>query len=110
MPLIAAQLAHKDDAVRDFAALALGESHHPSALKYLRAAWEDVLVSKEMRVVLIRAAAVHRSEAAFDWLLTIIETGSRAQADVVVDALAVFISATRSCTSAYEAALAKRST
>lgn len=90
MPLVASRLSHKDDAVRDFAALALGESHHPAALKYLRAAWDEVLVSNEMRAVLIRAAAVHRSEAAFDWLLTIIETGSRAQADVVVDALSVY--------------------
>lgn len=90
MPLIAAQLTHKNDAVRDFAALALGESHHPAALGYLRTAWDAVLVSKEMRAVLIRAAAVHRSEAAFEWLLSIIETGARAHADVAVDALAVY--------------------
>jgi hypothetical protein len=90
MPLVAAQLAHKDDAVRDFAALALGESHHPEALKYLRKAWDDVLVSKEMRAVLIRAAAVHRSEGAFEWLLSIIESGAQAQADVAMDALSVY--------------------
>ncbi len=35
-----------------------------------------VLVAAEMRAVLIRAAAVHRSEAAFDWLLSIIEDGT----------------------------------
>ncbi len=109
MPLVATQLAHKDEAVRDFAALALGESHHPAALKYLRATWDDVLVSKEMRAVLIRAAAVHRSEAAFDWLLTVIESGTRDQVDVAVDALSVYQRNSK-LHERVEAALAKRAT
>jgi hypothetical protein len=43
-----------------------------------------------MRAVLIRAAALHRTEAAFDWLVSIIETGSRAQAEIAMDALSVY--------------------
>jgi hypothetical protein len=39
---------------------------------------------------LIRAAAVHRSDAAFDWLLSIIEEGTKKQAEVAVDALSVY--------------------
>jgi len=88
--LVASHLSHSDDAVRDFAALALGESHLPAALQYLRKAWDDVLVTPEMRAVLIRAAAVHRSEEAFDWLVSIIENGTAKQADVAADALAVY--------------------
>lgn len=87
---VGAQLANANDAIRDLAALALGESRHPAALKQLRDAWDDAYVSPDMRAVLIRAAALHRSEAAFDWLVTIIETGSRAQADIAVDALSVY--------------------
>jgi hypothetical protein len=59
-------------------------------LKHLQNRWDAVLVSAEMRAVLIRAAAVHRSEAAFDWLLSIIENGPKKQADVAVDALSVY--------------------
>jgi hypothetical protein len=109
LPLVAAQLGHENDAVRDFAALALGESHHPGALGYLKTAWDEVLVSKEMRAVLIRAAAVHRSEAAFDWLLSIIETGARAHADVAVDALSVY-QRNAKLSERVQAALARRST
>jgi HEAT repeat protein len=90
MALVASNLSHQDEAVRDFAALALGESRHPQALKYLRQRWDGVFVSDEMRAVLIRAAAVHRSDEAFDWLLSIIEEGPKKQADVAVDALSVY--------------------
>lgn len=90
LAFVASKLAHADDAVRDFAALALGESRHPSALKYLRERWDDVFVSPEMRAVLIRAAAVHRSEEAFEWLLSIIESGGKKEAEVAVDALSVY--------------------
>lgn len=108
MSLVAANLSHPDDAVRDFAALALGESRHPLALKHLRERWDDVLVSEEMRAVLIRAAAVHRSEAAFDWLLEIIEQGSKKQAEVAVDALSVY-ERNAKLAERVRAALAKRS-
>ena len=90
MAFVAANLSHKDDAVRDFAALALGESRHALALKYLRDRWGDVFVSDEMRGVLIRAAAVHRTDEAFAWLLSIIESGSKKQSQVAADALSVY--------------------
>ena len=107
MTLVAAHLSHRDEAVRDFAALALGESHHPLALEHLRRRWDAVLVPEEMRATLIRAAAVHRSEAAFDWLLTIIENGTKKQADIAVDALAVYERNTK-LAERVKAALAKR--
>jgi HEAT repeat protein len=90
LPLVASRLSDRDDGVRDFAALALGESRHPAALKQLRDAWNDAYVSADMRAVLIRAAALHRSAEAFDWLVSIIETGSRTQAEITVDALSVY--------------------
>jgi HEAT repeat protein len=90
LPLIASRLKDKDDTVRDFAALALGESRLPKALKHLQDVWEDVFVKPEMRATLIRAAAVHRTEEAFDWLISIIESGSAKQAEVAVDALSVY--------------------
>lgn len=108
MALVASNLSHRDDAVRDFAALALGESRHPLALGYLRERWDDVFVSAEMRAVLIRAAAVHRSEAAFDWLLSIIEEGPKKQAEVAVDALSVYERNIK-LADRVKAALAKRS-
>ena len=108
MALVASRLSGPDSSVRDFAALALGESRHPLALKHLRERWDDVLVSDEMRAVLIRAAAVHRSDAAFDWLLSIIEDGPKKHAEVAVDALSVYERNTK-LTERVKAALAKRS-
>jgi HEAT repeat protein len=90
LPFVATYLADDNDGVRDFAALALGESRHPGALEHLRAAWDAVRDTGNFRAVLIRAAALHRSDVAFDWLISIIEHGTRAHADVAVEALSVF--------------------
>jgi HEAT repeat protein len=90
VPLVAGRMADSNNGSRDFAALALGESRHPSALNQLRAAWDAELLHTEFRSVLIRAAALHRSEAAFDWLIQIIEQGSRVHADVAAEALGVY--------------------
>ena len=87
---VADHMAVANDGIRDFAALALGESRHARALDRLRAAWDAELLDTEFRSVLIRAAALHRSEAAFDWLLHIIAQGSRIHADVATEALAVY--------------------
>ena len=89
LPFVAAYLRHEDEALRELAALALGESRLPQGLALLREAWDDTVVS-ETRGALIRGAALHRSEAAFEWLLEIIATGSSRQAQAAMDALAVY--------------------
>ena len=107
LPFVASYLSDNNDGVRDFAALALGESRHPAALDHLRIAWDDVDDSGAFRTVLIRAAALHRSEAAFDWLISIIEHGTPAHADVAVEALSVYERNTK-LAERVQAALAKR--
>ena len=59
------------------------------------------------RAVLIRAAALHRTEPAFDWLIGIVETGARAHADIAIDALSVYERNTK-LIERVESALAKR--
>jgi hypothetical protein len=87
---VAAYLAHADDAVRELAALALGESRLDSSLPPLKEAWTQVLVSEDFRKTMLRAAAAHRSDAALDWLLSIV-TESRAPVALdAVEALAVY--------------------
>lgn len=90
LPLIASRLQDRDEAVREYAALALGESRHPLALEHLQAAWNAPLVSPSLRTTLARAAALHRSEAAFDWLVGIIGKGREEDAAIAADALSVF--------------------
>ncbi|HTV79223.1 MAG TPA: hypothetical protein VMF03_13260 [Steroidobacteraceae bacterium] len=89
LPFVANFLRHADAALSELAALALAESRLPEALPLLRAAWDEA-VGPEARGALIRAAALHRSEAAFDWLLDIIATGSTRHARAAEDALAVY--------------------
>jgi HEAT repeat protein len=107
LPLVAKYLSGTDPALADLAALALGESRHPGALAHLRAAWDEVYVPEPKRAVLLRAAALHRTEPAFEWLLGIIESGKRAHADIAVDALAVYERNTKLAERVREA-LAKR--
>jgi hypothetical protein len=49
-----------------------------------------VLVGEEFRRALVRAAAAHRSEAAFDWLLEIVGDARLPVAMTVVEALAPY--------------------
>src|SRR5690606_28461308 len=90
MALVGARLSDKDEAVRDYAALALGESRHPLALDQLITAWKLPFASAGLRGVLARAAALHRSEAAFDWLVGVIGNGTAQDAELAADALSVY--------------------
>ncbi len=56
----------------------------------MRAAWDDCGPFGEFPLVLIRAAALNRTEPAFDWLLSIIETGADRHCAAAVEALAVY--------------------
>lgn len=87
---VARFLAHEDEAVVEAAALALGESRLPGALERLQTAWDDVFVPAERRRVLIRAAALHRSDGAFDWLLELAAEASTAIATDIVDVLSIY--------------------
>jgi hypothetical protein len=79
-----------DEALRELAALALGESRLDAALEHLRAAWDEAFQPRDFRRVLIRAAAIHRSEAAFSWLVSLIADRDAATAADVVETLAMY--------------------
>jgi HEAT repeat protein len=108
VPFVAGFLLNDNDEIRDLAALALGESRHAEALVHMKTAWETAELQQDFRIVLIRAAAVHRSDAAFEWLLSIIESAAKKLADAAVDALAVYERNTKLAAQVQEA-LAKRS-
>lgn len=84
---VAKWLGNADDALRDLAALALGESRVPAALDVLKSAWMEPVVADELRFALVRAAAAHRSEAAFDWLLSIAADSRPVVAARVIESL-----------------------
>ncbi|HEX7238317.1 MAG TPA: HEAT repeat domain-containing protein, partial [Gammaproteobacteria bacterium] len=90
LKFVAGYLAHADEAVRELAALALGESRLEAALAPLKEAWGGVLVGEEFRRTLLRAAAANRSEAAFDWLLSIVAESRVPVALEVVETLAIY--------------------
>jgi len=71
LAFVAKWLANSDAALRELAALALGESRVAGAIDVLKRAWNEPIVADELRFALVHAAAAHRSEAAFDWLLSI---------------------------------------
>ena len=87
---VAEYLGHADDAVRELAALALGESRLDAALPPLKQAWDGVLVAETFRGSLLRAASAHRSEGATDWLLELVAEARAAVALDVLEALALY--------------------
>jgi hypothetical protein len=88
---VARYLGSGDEAVRELAALALGESRLVAALAPLQDAWNEPLIRAEFRRALLRAAAAHRSEAACDWLLSIAAQARAAVAGEVIEVLAVYV-------------------
>jgi hypothetical protein len=84
-----------DQDLRGLAALALGESHLDAALGILRARWESQPFKRAADRVLLRAAALHRSPAALDWLVELAATADRASAESIVAELAVYRSNAR---------------
>jgi HEAT repeats len=87
---VAGYLDADDDAVREAAAHALGESRLPAALDRLQTAWNEAYVPDWWRRVLVRAAAVHRSDAAFDWLLALVAESPARTAGHVIETLAIY--------------------
>ena len=88
--LVAGYLTHADEAVRELAALALGESRLDGALAPLQQAWNEPLLGNELRRSLLRAAAAHRSDAAVDWLLALVAEARAAVALDVIEVLAFY--------------------
>ena len=90
LPFVATYLTSDNQGVRDYAALALGESRNPSAVEHLKTGWKASGLFGEFPIVLIRAAALNRTEPAFDWLIAIIETGATRHSAAAVEALSVY--------------------
>jgi hypothetical protein len=73
----------------ELAALALGESRLDAAVAALRARWEAEPFRRPWHQVLLRAAALARSDAALDWLLGLAADADAGTARQVVEVLAV---------------------
>ena len=87
---VAGFLGHPDEAVKEQAALALGESRLDAALPHLQHAWNEVLVGEELRRALLRAITAHRSESAFQWLLALVAAARSAVAEEIIETLALY--------------------
>jgi hypothetical protein len=90
LDFVAGFLDAPDDALRGMAALALGASPLDGALEHLRARWEAEPLKRDQDRMLLRGAALHRSEAAVAWLLEVVASGDLASAEVVIDELAAY--------------------
>lgn len=89
LPFVAQYLSSADEAIGELAALALGESRLAGALASLQKAWESELIATDFRV-LVRAAALHRSDAAFDWLVSIVAQSEVSLGEATLEALAMY--------------------
>lgn len=87
---VARYLQAPDEAVRELAALALGESRLDAALAALIETWNDPFLRSGLRGALLQAAVLHRSEASIDWLLSLAATAHAQAAENVVQMLSVY--------------------
>ena len=83
-------LDHQDPTLQELAALALGDSRLDAALAELRARWDGAIYKGPAQMRLLRAAVLHRSTAAFAWLLGLIRTAERRLAEPLIRELAIY--------------------
>ncbi len=88
LSFVAGFLRQEDMAVRQAAAVALGESQLVQAFPFLETAWEDAR-DGELREVLLLSIALLRHERALGFLLSLLEKGGRA-ADEALAALGMY--------------------
>jgi HEAT repeat protein len=88
LPFVARFLHHKDEAVSEAAALALGESKREGALDVLRPFCEGL--PPDSRRTALLAIALVRSSAALDYLVSVVERGPSGVAAHALGALGLY--------------------
>jgi HEAT repeat protein len=86
LSILSLLLCEKDEALREMAAITLGESKRDDALSLLLQNLEGLVLPKE-RSVIFRALGLHRSERALQVLLSVVSEGSTVDAKVAVESL-----------------------
>ncbi len=92
LPLVSAYLQDQDNEVLyELAALSLGESRLDSALAVLQSAWQRTFAYQfTLRRILLRAISLHRSDAAFAWLLGLIADSDKTTVAEIIELLAIY--------------------
>jgi len=91
LPFVATYLDSTDDILFELSALALGDSRLDEALEVLQTVWKHTFaVQAERRRALFRAIALHRSEAALEWLLMKLENADAGLLETGIELLAVY--------------------
>lgn len=92
LPLVADYLNQQDDeTLYELAALALGESRLDDALSCLQSVWNQTFAYQKIhRRILLRAISLHRSDAAFDWLLALIKDCDATTTDEIIELLSIY--------------------
>jgi hypothetical protein len=87
---VAGFLGDLDPALRELAALALGGSRLDLALDLLRQRWDAEPLKGEGQRPLLRGAILHRSSAAFDWLVDLVARGDPRTAVWLLEELTLY--------------------
>jgi HEAT repeat protein len=88
VPFVAEFLEAAGPAIQESALLALGDSRRPQAFEVLKAFWEKV-VDASLQETVLMALSLLRLPAATDFLVQIIENGTRSVAEAAISALAI---------------------
>lgn len=91
LPAFAARfLRHSSPALRELAALALGESKRPEAVAALMECWETSRPDRGLRQALLRALGISRSATAFALLYRLLEEAPRDTAAAALESLDIY--------------------
>nr|RNJ70470.1 MAG: HEAT repeat domain-containing protein [Leptolyngbya sp. IPPAS B-1204] len=89
LPLVARFLNQANPQISEMAALALGESRIPEALPLLQTWWKQTQ-DADLRQTGLLAIAMLRNDAAIEFLLDLIQNGSKPDAQIALAALRIY--------------------
>jgi HEAT repeat protein len=90
LEVVSGHLDDAQEAIREAAALALGESRLESALEILIMASQELTAVDPFQSTLLNAIALQRYQAGYDYLFSVIEKAPLGMAQRAVTALAIF--------------------
>jgi hypothetical protein len=89
LPLVATYTDSEDQAIAEVALVAIGSSRLPQALAFLQGRWETSTFASPRKALLLAIAMV-RSEAAIEFLLSLLSDSKVQNAKDIIAALAIF--------------------
>lgn len=90
LPFVARFLRDKNEEICEQAALSLGTSRLPDVIPVFKQCWEEQYYLNPVRRTIVKAASLHRSSEAIEWLFQLLTSSDKKLKTLIGDALRIY--------------------